>query len=196
MTEQAANEPAAAPPQEEDADDAESDSESSWEEDPGEEDRKLIICVRNDLNMSAGKVGAQVGHAVHKCVTVSRWRDIRAWESVGSKKITLKVDSEQELHNLKEAARAQGLVAHSIRDAGHTEVEPGTTTVLGIGPALAREVDPITGHLRPLPNRIKDLERENTKLKEKAERLQKELDEAKGVQKRLLTLLRASSSCI
>ena len=36
------------------------------------EDWKLLICVRHDLNMSVGKVAAQVGHAVHHAVTNSR----------------------------------------------------------------------------------------------------------------------------
>lgn len=27
----------------------------------------MIIVVRNDLGMSVGKIGAQVGHAVQKC---------------------------------------------------------------------------------------------------------------------------------
>ena len=44
------------------------------------EDWKLLICVRHDLNMSVGKVAAQVGHAVHHAVTNSRWRDLKDWE--------------------------------------------------------------------------------------------------------------------
>ena len=44
-------------------------------------------------------------------------------------------------------ARAAGLPHHAVQDAGRTEVEPGTLTVLAVaGPDEA--VDAITGDLR------------------------------------------------
>ena len=58
-------------------------------------------------------------------------------------------------------------------------MEPGTTTVLAIGPAMSSSLDKVTGHLKPLPDRAQQLERNNKKLSERAERLQKELDEEK-----------------
>merc|ERR1712232_1195238 len=118
---------------------ADSGSDDSWGdgyEVPPHEARKLVICVRTDLGMSVGKTAAQVGHAVHSAVRKSSWQDLQAWEACGSKKVTLKVDSESELMKLRQTGRKAGLVAESIRDAGHTELEPGTTTVLAMGPAL------------------------------------------------------------
>ncbi|CAJ1370258.1 unnamed protein product [Effrenium voratum] len=161
------------------SEDGEADSSDTDSEGPAGEDWKLIICVRHDLNMSVGKVAAQVGHAVHHAVTHSRWRDLKEWEGSGSKKITLKVDSEEQLCKLEEDAKSEGLLAESIQDAGHTEVAPGTTTVLAIGPAKERQLEPITGHLKALPDRAQQLERHNKKLLERAERLQKELDNEK-----------------
>ena len=45
-------------------------------------------------------------------------------------------------------ARSAGLVAESIRDAGRTQVAAGTRTVCAIGPAPAKLIDSITGHLK------------------------------------------------
>ena len=37
-----------------------------------------------------------------------------------------------------------------ITDAGRTQVEPGTVTCMGLGPAPANELDKITGELKML----------------------------------------------
>jgi len=37
-----------------------------------------------------------------------------------------------------------------VRDAGLTQLSPGTATALGIGPARSREIDEITGDLKLL----------------------------------------------
>ncbi|CAK0910266.1 unnamed protein product, partial [Prorocentrum cordatum] len=144
-----------------------SSSGDSWgdaddDELPAESKRKLIICVRGDIGMSIGKTAAQVGHAVHSAVRHSAWRDLQAWEACGSKKVTLRVDSQEQLLEIRRAARGAGLIAESIRDAGHTELEPGTMTVLAVGPAQDAQIDALTGHLRPLPDALR---RENEKLR-------------------------------
>ena len=54
---------------------------------------------------------------------------------------------EAELRELHRTAHELGLVAELIADAGHTEVEPGTVTVLGIGPGPADLINAVTGHL-------------------------------------------------
>ena len=56
----------------------------------------------------------------------------------------------EQLRALEGEARARGVPAASIRDAGRTEVAPGTTTVLAVGPAPKADVDAITGHLKLL----------------------------------------------
>jgi len=35
-----------------------------------------------------------------------------------------------------------------VKDAGHTEIPPGTVTVVGLGPGPRGEIDKITGHLQ------------------------------------------------
>ena len=37
-----------------------------------------------------------------------------------------------------------------VEDAGRTELEPGTQTALGIGPARPAEIDTVTGDLNTL----------------------------------------------
>jgi PTH2 family peptidyl-tRNA hydrolase len=44
-------------------------------------------------------------------------------------------------------AEAKGLTTSLVTDAGLTQVPPGTTTCLGIGPAEVKDVDPLTGDL-------------------------------------------------
>lgn len=43
-----------------------------------------------------------------------------------------------------------GLVAEVIQDAGRTQIEAGSLTVLGIGPAPASVINQVTGHLKLL----------------------------------------------
>lgn len=111
---------------------------------------KMVIVVRKDVKMGPGKVAAQVGHA---CVNLAlnernqRRREFRAWLEEGQQKVVVKVPGLRELYEVREAAEARGLPTTLIQDAGHTQVEPGTITCLGIGPAASKDVDPVTGHL-------------------------------------------------
>mmetsp|Transcript_19012 Transcript_19012/g.38719 ORF Transcript_19012/g.38719 Transcript_19012/m.38719 type:complete len:213 (-) Transcript_19012:94-732(-) len=104
------------------------------------------------VKMSAGKAAAQCSHAtlgayrrgVRLCP-----RAVRAWLRIGQMKITLKCPSVDELLMLEEACAAAGINTYLIRDAGHTEIEPGSRTVLAVGPAPASAIDPLCGHLKP-----------------------------------------------
>jgi len=156
----------------------ESESEASLPE------YKMVLIVRKDLNMSGGKIAAQVSHAVHRLLQKGyrdteeykktykkvlvedlkvdekaveelvveekngstsscndnslSLRNICIWESTGCKKITLQVESFEELlgirKKVKEREKSDIIPTATIRDAGHTEIPPGTTTVLGLGP--------------------------------------------------------------
>ena len=44
-------------------------------------------------------------------------------------------------------ATIENLFCHLVTDAGHTEIPPGTETVVGIGPGPRKEIDKITGDL-------------------------------------------------
>jgi PTH2 family peptidyl-tRNA hydrolase len=51
---------------------------------------------------------------------------------------------------IRKQALQKGFNCCLIRDAGRTQIEPNSKTVLAIGPAPAREIDRITGHLKLL----------------------------------------------
>lgn len=73
------------------------------------------------------------------------------WEATGCAKICLKADgNETSLLALQRKARDLKLVCAIVRDAGHTQVDPGTITVMGLGPAPVQEIDKVTGHLKLL----------------------------------------------
>lgn len=113
----------------------------------------MILVVRNDLKMGKGKIAAQCGHAAVGAYQSAVRRSpnlVRAWENSGCAKIAVRVETEAELMGILRRSRDAGLNTCLIRDAGRTQIEPNSKTVLGIGPAPCREIDEITGHLKLL----------------------------------------------
>lgn len=114
---------------------------------------KLVIVVRADLKMSKGKVAAQVAHAAVNCALSSKKNDtgnFNSWYSEGQKKVVVKVQSEQEIYELKAIADAQRITNSLIVDQGRTEIPPNSVTCLGIGPETNAVLDKITGSLSML----------------------------------------------
>ena len=115
-----------------------------------EREYKLVVVVRNDLGLTKGKLAVQVAHASVNCaVQASRGQRklYDEWYRQGQKKIVAKVPGLRELLELRSMAETRGLITSLVTDAGLTQVPPGTTTCLGIGPAEAKDVDPLTGDL-------------------------------------------------
>lgn len=114
---------------------------------------KLVIVARRDLKLSPGKLAAQAAHAAVTCALKAQKHQpetFRRWYDEGQKKVVVRADTLADLHRLKIDAEKLGYTTALIQDAGHTEIEPGTTTVLGIGPARADHLDKLTGHLQLL----------------------------------------------
>ena len=109
---------------------------------------KLVILVRDDLKLPKGKMSAQAGHAAVDLVLKSDKKIVDEWRKTGAGKIVLKVKDEKELFKFKQMAEDFGLKTALITDAGHTVVDPGTITCLGIGPDLAEKIDKVTGKLK------------------------------------------------
>jgi len=133
---------------------------------------KQMIVIRKDLKMRRGKEIAQGSHAsiafltrrlvnlVHKydgvksndvgglirnSFTKAEWE----WMEGAFAKITLQVESEDELREVFQQAKAAGLEAHLIIDSGRTEFDGvPTATTVGIGPDEADRLNAVTGKLK------------------------------------------------
>jgi PTH2 family peptidyl-tRNA hydrolase len=108
------------------------------------------MVVRMDLGMSTGKMIAQACHAAVGASEQAKkgnhktWRN---WRDEGAKKVALEAESLEELEELAEKANDLDVTYILIHDAGHTEVAPGTVTVIGLGPDRSDKLDKITGSL-------------------------------------------------
>ncbi len=111
---------------------------------------KQVIIVRKDLRLSKGKLAAQVAHASLDAYKEAGYEEQSEWEAWGSKKVVLKAENIKEMLAIKKDALKAGLPCALIKDAGRTEVPPGTITALGVGPGTEEEIDSVAGHLKML----------------------------------------------
>jgi len=109
---------------------------------------KQVILVREDLKLPKGKLSVQCSHASVDCVLKSDKKIVEKWKDQGGKKVVLKVDDEKELFKHMSMLENEGIKVALIKDAGHTVVEPGTITCLGVGPDSEEKIDKITGKLK------------------------------------------------
>ena len=103
--------------------------------------------------MGKGKLAAQVAHAsLAAAEEASRRRPdwFEDWKQGGQAKIVVKGSGEEELRELLKKAKSLKLAATLVEDRGLTQLEPGTVTCLGIGPAPDELVDSVTGKLKLL----------------------------------------------
>lgn len=106
-------------------------------------------------------MAAQCGHATLACYksllkesqkdpSSASARLLKQWERHGQAKIAVQTKSQDEILELMGKARSLGVTAEVIADAGRTQIDAGSLTVLGVGPAPKSVVDKITGHLKLL----------------------------------------------
>lgn len=118
---------------------------------------KQAILVRTDLGMSKGKIVVQCSHAAVSSVLRVQEADrvfdkdtIKSWNQQGMKKVVLKVSSKELLFKYKTDAEKAGLKCAVVKDAGLTELKPGTYTALAIGPEVETKIDKIVNKLEAL----------------------------------------------
>ena len=111
---------------------------------------KQIIVVRNDLEMSVGKKCAQSCHACLGSYKKTSEAILKVWRGEGEKKVVLEVNSKKEIIQLYKKAKELGISNFLVKDAGLTELEPGTITALGIGPDKEELINKVTGSVKLL----------------------------------------------
>lgn len=126
-------------------------------------DVKQVIVIRKDLRMRRGKEIAQGAHASQMWIT--EWlkayasnmyeREIKLfdreyeWLQNGTKKVTVRVESEKELVDLHKKAISLGLTSYIVEDEGLTEFSGvRTKTCLAIGPDKSDLIDKVTKELK------------------------------------------------
>lgn len=111
---------------------------------------KQIMVVRNDLKMGKGKIAAQCCHGSLGAYKKTNPEKIRKWENEAYAKVVCKVNSLEELLELKKQAIINKVSYYLVVDAGRTQVPTSTTTVLALGPDEDEILDKITGDLKLL----------------------------------------------
>ena len=114
---------------------------------------KQIIVMRSDLQLGKGKIAAQASHAclgAYKKVLKSHPDLVKSWERIGQEKVVLKVNDGEELIEFFQRAKDKGIPVEMIRDAGRTQIEPGTITCFAAGPWYEEELDEIFSTLKLL----------------------------------------------
>ncbi len=107
---------------------------------------KQAIVMRDDLKISIGKTCAQAAHASLGSALESKKEWFDKWKSQGQKKVVLKANLKT-IKELNKKAKSSGISSKIIRDAGLTEIIPGTITAIGIGPAPEKQIDKLIGSL-------------------------------------------------
>ncbi len=128
---------------------------------------KQVIVIRKDLKMRKGKMVAQGAHASMKAIldegyvqrdehglptyVVPMSNEMDDWLAGIFTKVCVSVDSEDELLDIYEQAKYQGMCCSLIQDVGKTEFKGVPTyTAVAVGPAEVEIVNTITGHLKLL----------------------------------------------
>ena len=124
---------------------------------------KQVIVIRRDLRMRRGKEIAQGAHAATAWLADRVLQNMmpngsvahlvlssaeQAWLQSSFRKVTVKVNSEDELMAVYQEALDAGLEVHLITDRGLTEFGGiPTRTCLAVGPDYDDLIDPVTGGL-------------------------------------------------
>lgn len=113
------------------------DAPADTGDDPGEGTSGVILLVDKELEMTAGKAAAQAGHAIMLLLAVCSRERVEAWVAEGMPIAVRGVDGEVWANAQADVAAGSAGYA-GVRDAGYTEVAPGSLTVIAVDPATAK----------------------------------------------------------
>lgn len=121
---------------------------------------KQVIVMKKFKSLRTGKYIAQGSHAaVGAMLSLGYEKDgklvipldnpfVREWITGNFKKVTVYVETDQELVAIYKAAKDANIATALIRDSGLTEFNGvPTLTAVGIGPDDDEKINKITGHL-------------------------------------------------
>lgn len=111
---------------------------------------KQMIMIRKNLKMSKGKAIAQACHACLGAYLKADKKALKRWEAEGQKKVAVEIESLEEMLELHEKAKRMKVPLYLVKDAGLTQLPPGSVTALAIGPDEDEKIDRLTGELRLL----------------------------------------------
>ena len=109
-----------------------------------------VFIVRKDLKMRRGKIAAQCGHATLAIFRkmIKHYPEIgNYWGEVDFPKQYFYTTSQEDMHQRENTARELGYYTTIIQDAGRTQIEAGSETVLVIGPVPTQRVFILTDGL-------------------------------------------------
>lgn len=103
------------------------------------------LVVRSDLKMGKGKTAAQCCHA-----SLGLWTETPAqgWADSDYPHLLYKATSEDQLHAVAKKAQAEKVNWYLVADAGRTQIDPGSKTVLGLGPCGREKLERIASDLQ------------------------------------------------
>ena len=110
-------------------------------------DLKQVIIVRKDLKLGKGKMAAQAAHASVAALENTSIELKELWQETGAKKIV--VWAEHEKHLMEIFKKVPNKIPKAlIKDAGMTQLKPGTLTCVCFGPWDSNELDKYTRDLK------------------------------------------------
>jgi PTH2 family peptidyl-tRNA hydrolase len=117
------------------------------------EEFKQVILIRTDLKMGTGKKCVQSCHAsvaASDLIRVQNKNAWKTWKNTGQKKVVVKLKDMEALIEVIKKLESNNILYFVVKDAGLTQLAPGTTTAIGIGPVESARIDKITGDLKLL----------------------------------------------
>jgi PTH2 family peptidyl-tRNA hydrolase len=93
----------------------------------------MYIFANKSINMSPGKMAAQVAHAAVKASDGSTESIRNAWNEYGFyTKLVMQARNAEHLKNIQQYLKERGITSWLIIDEGRTEIEKHTPTALGV----------------------------------------------------------------